>query len=186
VQFIETKLPGAFLIELERKEDDRGFFARAFCRNEMAARGLVGELVQCNVAFTHRRGTVRGLHYQVAPAAESKVVRCIRGAIFDVIVDLRPDSSSYLQHLGVELTADDRRQLYVPEGFGHGYQALSDNAEILYFVSAFHSPQSERGIRYDDPAFRIPWPAPVTLVSLKDQNWPLFDRSSSAQPPKVI
>lgn len=186
MQFIETKLPGAFLIELERREDDRGFFARAFCRNEMVARGLAGELVQCNVAFTHRRGTVRGLHYQVAPAAESKMVRCIRGAIFDVIVDLRPGSSTYLEHLGVELTAADGRQLYVPEGFAHGYQALSDNAEILYFVSAFHSPQSERGIRYDDPAFRIQWPASVTLVSPKDQHWPLFDRASSAQPPRAL
>ena len=175
MQFIQTKLAGAFLIELERREDVRGFFARAFCRNEMAAQGLSGELAQCNVAFTHLRGTIRGLHYQVPPAAENKLVRCLRGAIYDVIVDLRPDSPMYLQHLGVESTADNRRQLYVPEGFSHGYQTLADNAEMLYFVSAFHAPECERGHRYDDPGLRIEWPAPITVVSSKDLNWPLLE-----------
>lgn len=184
MEFIETKLAGAFLIELERREDARGFFARAFCREEMSAHGLAVELAQCNVAFTHRRGTIRGMHYQAPPAAENKLVRCIRGAIHDVIVDLRPGSPTYLEHLGTELTAEDRRQLYVPEGCSHGYQALTDDAEILYFVSAFHSPECERGHRYNDPSLGIDWPAPVTLVSAKDLNWPLLDLSTSVGRPE--
>jgi dTDP-4-dehydrorhamnose 3,5-epimerase len=172
VQFTETKLPGSFLIELERREDERGFFARAFCRNEMTAHGLAAEMVQCNVAWTHRQGTIRGLHYQVAPASESKLVRCIRGAIYDVIVDLRIGSPTYRQHFGIELTADNRHQLYVPEGFARGYQTLCDDTEILYFASAFHSPEHERGIRHDDPVLGIRWPALVTMVSAKDRSWP--------------
>jgi dTDP-4-dehydrorhamnose 3,5-epimerase len=172
VQFTETKLAGAYLIDLERREDARGFFARAFCRREMTEHGLVGELVQCNVAFTRLKGTIRGLHYQVPPAAEVKVVGCIRGAVLDVIVDLRPGSATYLKHLGVELTAESGRQLYVPHGFSHGYQSLTDEAEVLYFVSAFHSPECERGHRYDDPNVGIEWPEPATLVSAKDLNWP--------------
>jgi dTDP-4-dehydrorhamnose 3,5-epimerase len=177
VQFNETKLAGAFLIDLERREDPRGFFARALCHKEMAEHGLVGEMVQCNVAFTHRKGTIRGLHYQVPPAAEVKMVRCIRGAILDVIVDLRPHSPTYLQHIGVELTAENRRQLYVPQGFSHGYQSLTDNAEVVYFVSAFHSPEYERGHRYDDPRVGISWAEPVSLVSAKDLNWPPLEVS---------
>lgn len=178
VHFIETKLAGAYLIELEPRGDARGFFARAYCRREMTAHGLMGEIAQCNAAFTHRRGTIRGLHYQVGLAAESKLVRCISGSIYDVMVDLRPNSPTFLQHQGVELNAEDRRQVYIPAGFGHGYQALSDNAEIFYMVSAFHSPEDERGIRYDDPVLGIEWPLPPVMVSDKDLGWPRFKADS--------
>jgi dTDP-4-dehydrorhamnose 3,5-epimerase len=175
VRFTETKLAGAFLIELERHEDPRGFFARTFCRSEMTAHGLTGIVAQCNTAFTHRQGTLRGMHYQAPPAAETKLVRCIRGAVHDVIVDLRPDSPTYLQHVGVELTASNRVQLFVPEGFAHGYQTLEDETEILYLVSEFYAPDCERGLRHDDPALRISWPLPVTLISEKDSRWPSIE-----------
>jgi dTDP-4-dehydrorhamnose 3,5-epimerase len=145
----------------------------------MEAQGLDGVIAQCNLTLTHRQGTVRGLHYQVPPAAEAKLVRCIRGAIYDVIVDMRPESPTHLEHLGVELSADNRHQFYVPEGFAHGYQALADNTELIYLVSRFHAPQYEAGLRYDDPVLGIQWPLPVSLVSAKDSSWPLLDRSQS-------
>ena len=145
----------------------------------MEAQGLVGVIAQCNLALTRHQGTVRGLHYQVPPAAEAKLVRCIRGAIYDVIVDLRPESPTYLEHLGVELSAENRVQFCVPEGFAHGYQALADDTEIIYMVSQFHAPQHEAGLRYDDPLLGIQWPLPVSLVSGKDSSWPLLDRSHS-------
>jgi dTDP-4-dehydrorhamnose 3,5-epimerase len=143
----------------------------------MEAHGLAAVIAQCNLALTRHQGTVRGLHYQVPPAAEAKLVRCIRGAIYDVIVDLRRESPTYLEHLGVELSADNRLQFCVPEGFAHGYQALADNTEIIYMASQFHAPQHEAGLRYDDPALGIQWPLPVSMVSAKDSNWPLFERS---------
>ena len=177
MRFTETSLPGALLIELEPHTDTRGFFARSFCRNEMTSHGLSGVVAQCNTAFTHRAGTVRGLHYQIAPAAEAKLVRCIRGAIYDVIADLRPESPTYLEHLGVELTAENRRQLFVPEGFAHGYQTLTDNVEVIYLVSELHAPDCEAGLRHDDPVLQLRWPLPVTLISAKDCNWPLLDSS---------
>lgn len=169
--FAETKLPGAFIIEVERLEDERGFFARAWCKKEFEAHSLNSDWAQANLAFSRRRGTLRGLHYQVAPYEEAKLVRCIRGAIYDVIVDLRPESPTYRQWLGVELTADNHKMLYVPEGFAHGYQTLADNTETFYQVSQFYSPESERGLRYDDPAFGIEWPIDVQVISDKDKSW---------------
>lgn len=172
--FEETSLPGAYVIDLERFEDDRGFFARAFCREEFEDHGLEPDVVQCNLSFNHRAGTLRGLHYQVPPATEAKLVRCIRGAIYDVVVDLRPDSPTYRDHLGVELSADNRRALYVPGMFAHGFQALTDGAEVFYQVSHPYSPDHERGLRHDDPALGIDWPLPVTDLSDKDAGWPLL------------
>ncbi len=175
MNFHETKLKGAFVIELERKEDERGFFARAWCQKEFEAHGLNRNLVQANVSYNRKRGTLRGLHYQVAPHEEAKLVRCFRGAIYDVIVDLRPDSPTYLRWIGVELTAENRCMLYVPEGFAHGFQTLEDDTEVFYQVSQFYTPGAERGVRWDDPTFAIEWPAAKRrVISVKDQNWPLF------------
>jgi dTDP-4-dehydrorhamnose 3,5-epimerase len=173
--FERTSLPGAYIVELDRKCDDRGFFARAFCAREFEEHGLPQTMVQANVSLSYRRGTVRGMHYQVAPAAEPKFVRCIRGAVWDVIVDMRPDSPTYLQHLGIELSADNRRALYVPDMFAHGNQALTDDAELFYLVGGFYTPGCERGLRHDDPALNIPWPLPVSVISDKDRAWPLLD-----------
>lgn len=172
--FTETELSGAFIIDLERRADQRGFFARAFCAQEFAQHGLRTTFVQMNISHSSVKGTVRGLHYQVGAAAESKVVRCTRGAVFDVIVDLRPDSLTYLRHIGWQLTADNRRAFYVPKMFAHAYQALTADAEVLYQVDAMYAPGSERGLRYDDPTLGIVWPVPVTVVSEKDRAWPLI------------
>jgi dTDP-4-dehydrorhamnose 3,5-epimerase len=176
VIFTETHLAGAFVIELERREDDRGFFARTFCQHEFAEHGLEPVIVQANVAFNKRRGTLRGMHFQYPPAAETKYVTCPRGGVLDVIVDLRPDSPTWLQHLSVELTAANRRGLLVPPLFAHGYQTLTDDAEVTYLVSEYFTPESERGVRYDDPAIGIRWPLPVAAISEKDAAWPLVDR----------
>jgi dTDP-4-dehydrorhamnose 3,5-epimerase len=173
--FTETALPGAFVIDLEVKPDSRGLFARTFCAHEFEEHGLKPTVAQCNLSFNHRQGTLRGMHYQVEPATETKLVRCTRGAIYDVIIDLRPDSPTYLQHFGVELTAENRRALYVPEMFAHGYQALTDGAEVVYQVGEFYTPGYERGLRYDDPTFAIQWPQPVTVISDKDASWPRFE-----------
>lgn len=173
--FVETKLKGAFVIDIERREDERGFFARAWCQEEFEARGLKVSLVQANIAFSRKAGTLRGLHYQAKPHEEVKLVRCTRGAVYDVIVDLQPTSSTYLQWVGVELTADNRTMLYVPKGFAHGYQTLADNTEVLYQVSHVYSPESERGIRWDDPAIGIEWPQVDTrIISEKDKCWPNY------------
>jgi dTDP-4-dehydrorhamnose 3,5-epimerase len=173
--FTETKLNGAFIIDLELKSDDRGFFARTFCAKEFEAHGLKPAVSQCNLSFNHKAGTLRGMHYQVTPACETKLVRCTRGAVYDVIIDLRPDSPTYRQHIGVELSADNRRALYVPEMFAHGYQTLTDDAEVVYQVTEFYTPGYERGARYNDPAFGIEWPMPVAVISDKDANWPLVE-----------
>lgn len=172
--FKETALRGAYVVDLEEHRDDRGFFARAFCAREFAEHGLESAVVQTNLSFNHRAGTVRGLHYQVAPATETKFIRCLRGAILDVIVDLRPDSPTYMEHVAVELDDGNRRALYVPALFGHGFQTLRDDTEVLYQVSAFYAPEYERGARYDDPAFGIEWPREVTRISSKDAGWPLI------------
>lgn len=172
--FTETDLRGAFVIDLERRGDERGFFARAFCTEEFARQGLVGVFVQMNVSFSAAKGTIRGLHYQTPPAAETKLVRCTRGAIYDVIVDLRPESPTFRKHVGVELTADNRRALYVPKSFAHAFQSLTDDVEVLYQVDAPYAPQFECGLRHDDPALAIRWPLPVTVVSEKDRSWPLL------------
>lgn len=173
--FHETKLKGAFIVELDRKEDDRGFFARAFCSREFEEHGLRSKVVQANMSYNHKKGTLRGMHYQVAPASEPKFIRCISGAIWDVIIDMRPDSPTYLEHIGVELSAENRRAIYVPDMFAHGNQALTDGAELLYLVGEFYTPGCERGVRYDDPAIGIKWPLPVTVISDKDRSWPLIE-----------
>jgi dTDP-4-dehydrorhamnose 3,5-epimerase len=169
--FQETKLKGAFVIEMERFEDKRGFFARTWCQREAEANGLISRVVQTNVSFNTKRGTLRGMHYQVAPYEQAKLVRCTRGAIYDVIIDLRPDSPTCRKWAGVQLTAENYTMLYVPERFAHGFQTLEDHAEVTYQVSQFYSPESERGIRYDDPAFGIEWPLQVEVISDKDLRW---------------
>jgi len=175
--FSETILKGAFIIEPERIKDHRGFFARAWCEKEFKAHGLNSRLVQCNLSFNKTRGTLRGMHHQKAPHKEVKIVRCIRGAIYDVIIDLRPESTTYLKWIGVELTADNRKMLYVPEDFAHGYQTLTDDSEVLYQVSQFYSPESERGLHWNDPTFGIDWPETNNLViSEKDKTWPAYLR----------
>jgi dTDP-4-dehydrorhamnose 3,5-epimerase len=172
--FQETRLKGAFIVELERREDDRGFFARAFCSREFDQHGLRSRVAQANVSFSARKGTLRGMHYQIPPASEPKFVRCTRGAVWDVIIDMRPDSPTYLQHLAVELSADNHRALFVPDMFAHGNQALTDAVELFYLVGEFYAPGCERGVRYDDPAVGIQWPLPVTVISEKDATWPLL------------
>ena len=172
--FTETPLAGAFVIELEPREDERGFFARAFCKNELAEHGLPNEIVQANLSFNHRRGTLRGMHMQTPPHGEDKMVRCIAGAIWDAIVDLRPGSPTYLKWFGVELSAANRLMLYVPKGFAHGYQSLTDGSEVLYMVTQFYTPGAERGLRWNDPAFGIPWPVGDPILSPKDAAAPDF------------
>ena len=173
--FTETALAGAFIVDLEPRGDERGFFARAFCQREFEARGLEPVIAQANISFNYRKGTVRGLHFQRPPHAETKFVRCSRGAILDVIVDMRPESPTYLQHVAVELTADNRRGLYVPERFAHGYQVLEDNTETTYQVGEFYTPAAEGGLRHDDPRLGIRWPLPVSDISDKDRRWPLLE-----------
>lgn len=172
MRFVPTPLEGACLIEIEPRTDERGFFARAFDRDELAAHGLDGAVAQCNLSFNARRGTLRGMHYQLEPRSETKIVRCIAGAIFDVIVDLRGGSRTRGKWFGVELSADNRRALYVPKGFAHGYETLSDAAEIYYQVSEFYTPDLERGVRWNDPAFAIAWPIAEPIVSPKDAAYP--------------
>ncbi|MDX1620816.1 MAG: dTDP-4-dehydrorhamnose 3,5-epimerase [Nitriliruptorales bacterium] len=176
MRFRETGLEGAYIVDLDTFDDTRGFFARAYAVDEFEKRGLEPTGVQCNVSYNRRAGTLRGMHYQVAPATEAKFVRCIRGAVHDAIVDLRPGSPTFLAHVGVELTADNRTALYVPPDFAHGYQALTDGAEVFYQVSAPYSPDHERGLRYDDPLLGIRWPLPVADLSPKDASWPLLSR----------
>lgn len=176
--FTETRLKGAFVIDLEPRQDERGFFARAWCRKEFEAHGLNPALVQANLSYNGKRGTLRGLHYQVAPHEEAKLVRCIKGAIYDVIADLRPDSATYLQWIGIELTQENRRMLYVPEGFAHGFQTLEHDTEVFYQVTEFYAPGAERGVRWDDPVLSVQWPdVEDRIVSSKDQTWPPFKSS---------
>ncbi len=170
--FNSTPLTGAYIIDLEKKGDERGFFARFFCEKEFAAAGLVTNFPQINNSLTGKRGTLRGMHYQLPGAAEVKVVRCIKGALFDVIVDLRPDSSTYKQWFGAELSAENRRMMYVPRGFAHGFLTLTDDTEAFYLVSAFYNPDKERGLRYNDRAIGIAWPFEPIEVSAKDAAWP--------------
>jgi dTDP-4-dehydrorhamnose 3,5-epimerase len=172
--FQPSPLAGAFVVELERREDERGFFARSFCQDEFAKHGLNPRLVQCNVSFNTRRGTLRGMHYQAKPHEEAKVVRCTQGAVWDVMVDLRPESATFKRWQGVELSAANRRALYIPEGLAHGFQTLTDDAELLYLMSEFYHPESARGVRWDDPAFRIEWPLQDPHMSERDRTYPLF------------
>jgi len=173
--FTETKLKGAFLIDLERREDSRGFFARAFCQKEFTAHGLKPTIAQANVAFNIKKGTLRGMHFQFPPAPETKLVRCTRGAILDIIVDLRPESATYLQHISVELNEENQRSLYVPERFAHGYQALRDNTDTSYQVGEFYTPSAESGLLHNDPKLNLEWPLPVSVISDKDQKFALLE-----------
>lgn len=173
--FNPTGINGVFLIELQKIEDDRGSFARTFCKKEFEENGLNTVFVQGNTAVSRCKGTLRGMHYQRAPFAEAKLIRCIRGAVFDVAIDLRPESTTYCQWFGIELTAENNRLLYVPEGFAHGYQALMDDTELFYLVSQFYTPQAEQGVRWDDSQFNIAWPIVDGLqLSEKDRAWPDF------------
>jgi dTDP-4-dehydrorhamnose 3,5-epimerase len=172
--FKETKLSGAFIIDLERKEDSRGYFARAFCQKEFEAHGLKPTIAQANVAFNVKKGTMRGMHYQYPPAAETKLVRCTRGAILDIIVDLRPESPTYMEHVSVDLNEDNGRALFVPERFAHGYQVLADKTETSYQVGEFYTPGCEGGLMYNDSRLALAWPLPVAVISEKDQKWPLL------------
>ncbi|HXC35611.1 MAG TPA: dTDP-4-dehydrorhamnose 3,5-epimerase [Candidatus Acidoferrales bacterium] len=174
MKFAETRLDGAYIVELEPREDTRGFFARTFCAREFGEKGLADGFVQCSVSMTRQRGTIRGLHFQLAPATEAKLVRCTAGALYDVIVDLRPASKTYLQHIGVELTARNRRALYVPPMFAHGLQTLEDDTEVFYQISEFFAPDMARGLRFDDPKLEIKWPLPLATMSEKDRDWPLL------------
>lgn len=170
--FTRAPLAGVFVVGLEPITDHRGFFARAWCAREFADHHLVADVVQINLSYTRYRGTVRGMHYSAAPYAEVKTVRCVRGAVYDVIIDLRRDSPTYRQTFAVELTAANRKMLYVPAGLAHGFQTLEDETEVLYQISSFYAPAAERGIRFDDPAFAIRWPLPVAAISDKDAGWP--------------
>jgi dTDP-4-dehydrorhamnose 3,5-epimerase len=173
--FTQTPLSGAYVIDLEKRGDDRGFFARAFCVNEFAAQGLATQFVQVNNSLSAQKGTLRGMHYQLAPKAETKLVRCIRGALFDVILDLREGSSTFGQSFGAELSAENRRMMYVPKGFAHGFVTLTDDTEAFYFVDEFYAPDEERGVRWNDPRFAIPWPVEPTVISDKDKAHRDFD-----------
>ena len=177
--FDATRLDGAYVLMLQEQADERGSFARAYCQRAFAEHGLESVMVQANVSLNHRAGTLRGMHYQVAPSEEAKLVRCTRGSIVDVIVDLRPGSPTYLEHLAVELSAANRHALYVPPMCAHGFLTLEDDTEVSYLVSAFYDPDSERGVRYDDEAFGIPWPRPVAVISPKDASWPSFDQDAA-------
>jgi len=174
MKFVPTPLKDAYVVELQPIEDSRGAFSRTFCGKEFEQHGLKPTVAQANVSWNHKKGTLRGMHYQVRPAAETKLVRCTTGGIYDVIIDLRPESPTYLQHFGVELTAQNRKALYVPELFAHGYLTLTDGAEVFYQVGEFYSPGYERGIRYDDPKFGIQWPVPIEVISDKDAKWAPF------------
>lgn len=174
MKFVETILKGAYVITPDIIEDERGFFARTFCRREFAEMDLNSDFVQSNISYNKKKGTLRGMHYQICPHAEVKLIRCTAGAIYDVIVDLRPESPTFRQWISAELTARNHCLLYVPEGFAHGYQTLLPDTEVSYQVSEFYDPQRERGVRWDDPAVGIKWPLPVTSISTKDQNHKIF------------
>jgi dTDP-4-dehydrorhamnose 3,5-epimerase len=185
MQIHTTPLPGSALVDLKLLEDDRGFFARAFCRQEFIEAGLEPLVEQANISFNHKAGTLRGFHYQLEPNAETKLIRCYRGAIYDVIVDLRPESPTYLRWFGAELTEDNRTAMYVPRNFAHAYLTLTDKAEVIYQVSTPYTPGAERGLRWDDPALGVDWPIPPTIVSPKDSNWPLIGSADSDVVPRT-
>lgn len=180
--FRDTGIGGAWILEAERLEDERGFFARTWDADEFAARGLNARLAQCSISFNRLRGTLRGLHYQVAPHEEAKLVRCTAGAIFDVVVDLRPDSTTFRDWFGVELSADNRLAVYVPEACAHGFLTLTDGCEVHYQISQFYAPEAARGVRWDDPAFGITWPGEVLVMNERDRTYPDFRAKGARQP----
>ena len=175
MHFIPTELKGAYLIDLQPKEDTRGFFARTWCEQQAVRFGLEPHMVQANVSFNKKKGTLRGMHYQIPPSKEAKLVRCTCGAIYDVIIDLRPKSASFLQHFGTILNADNHHALYIPAGFAHGFQTLEDKTEVFYLMSDYHAPQLARGVRWDDPAFAIRWPEEVRVIHERDATYPDFN-----------
>jgi dTDP-4-dehydrorhamnose 3,5-epimerase len=172
--FNKTSLKDAFLIEPEKLEDERGFFARSYCQREFEAYGLNPRVVQCNISYNEKKGTMRGMHFQVSPHEEAKLVRCTQGAIYDVIIDLRPGSLSYLKHYGVQLDFNNRLMLYIPEGFAHGFITLVDDTEVFYQMSEFYAPDTAKGFRWNDPLFEIKWPLEPAVISKRDQNYPDF------------
>lgn len=174
MKFVETPLAGAYEVEIEPLQDERGSFARTFCHKEFAEIGFHKQIMQINHSITRRKGAVRGMHYQRPPACEAKIIRCVHGHVFDVMVDIRAGSPTFMQWHGVELSKDNMRMVYIPEGFAHGFQAITDNAELIYHHSTFYSPEYERGLRYDDPVLAINWPLPVSVVSPKDQSYTLI------------
>ena len=174
MMFVETKLSGAYIIEIEKIEDERGFFARTFDKNEFSKIGLDSEFIQSSISINNKRGTIRGMHYQNKPYEESKIVRCTKGKIFDVIIDLRPNSKTFKEWFSVELSEENHKMLYVPKGFAHGFQTLENNTKILYNISQFYHPESSKGVRWNDEIFRIKWPLKVSLISEKDLNYTSF------------
>ncbi len=173
--FHETKLPGVFEVHLEPKGDERGFFARSWCQREFEDHGLNSRTVQCNVSFNEKKGTLRGMHYQAEPHQEAKLIRCTQGAIYDAVVDLRPSSSTFKKWIGLVLDSENRHMIYVPEGFGHGFLTLRDKTEVFYQMSEFYYPELSRGVRWNDPAFQIEWPAQPDVISDRDRTYPDFD-----------
>ncbi|MGH7380667.1 MAG: dTDP-4-dehydrorhamnose 3,5-epimerase [Candidatus Methylomirabilales bacterium] len=180
MMFSETRLKNAFIIEPERREDERGFFARVWCQREFEEYGLNPNLVQCSISYNKKKGTLRGMHYQIKPHQEAKLARCTMGSIYDVIIDLRPESPTFMQHSAVVLSAENRKALYIPEGLGHGFQTLEDNTEVFYQMSEFYVPEAARGIRWDDPAFGITWPSGERIISDRDRSYPGFCVSAVA------
>lgn len=172
--FIETKLKDVYIVELERIQDERGFFARSWCKKEFEKYNLNSNLCQCNISFNEKKGTIRGMHFQVKPFEEAKLVRCIKGSMYDVIIDLRQSSETFMQWIGVELTDENRKSIYIPEGFAHGFQTLEDNTEVFYQMSEYYHPECSRGIRWNDSAFNIKWPINVSIISYKDNNFPFY------------
>ena len=182
MRFTETPLKGAYLIDLEKHEDERGFFARLYCENEFEKLGLATKFVQINDSLNTRRGTLRGMHYQLPPSGEAKIVRCLRGSFFDVIVDLRPKSSTFLKYFGSELTADNRTMMYVPVGFAHGFLTTSDDAEVLYVLSSFYCLEQQRGLRFNDPKIGIQWPFDPVVIATRDTQYPDFSDEHHLNP----
>ena len=178
MKFVETELNGAFIVEPDRLEDERGFFARTWCRKEFEQHGLNPNVVQCNISFNRNKGTLRGMHYQASPFEEAKLVRCTMGAIYDVIIDLRLNSKTFMQWIAVELTAENRKMIYIPEGFAHGFQTLEDDTEVFYQMSEFYAPEYARGVRWNDPNFNIEWPDDIRIISAKDKNFNDFNPES--------
>ena len=172
--FTEAKLKGVFIVDVEFREDERGFFARSWCEDEFKQHGLNSHLAQCNISFNKKRGTLRGMHYQISPFVEEKLVRCTKGAICDVIIDLRPESPTFKQWLSVELTEENYRSIFIPAGFAHGFQTLQDKSEVFYQMSEFYRPEYARGVRWNDPTFGIVWPIDRQIISRRDQEYPNF------------
>jgi dTDP-4-dehydrorhamnose 3,5-epimerase len=180
VKIFSAPIPDIKIIELDKLEDERGYFARTWCQRELAEEGVTMDIAQCNLSYNEKAGTMRGMHYQIPPHAEMKIVSCIRGRIFDVAIDLRPDSSTYTQYFGIELSAENKKQLLIPQGFAHGFLTLVDQTEIYYLMSAFYHPEASRGLRWNDPSFAVNWPANVVHVKQRDNTYPDFDRDKNA------